>query len=60
MWCSSSRTSVARILALVAGAAIAALATGCMSDPSEGDLPWAKQELWEGSPALPSGMLQQK
>jgi hypothetical protein len=39
---------------------IAALAAGCLSDPAEGDLPWAKQELWEGSPALPAGMLQQK
>jgi len=59
MWCSS-RTSVVHILALVVGATIAALATGCLSDPAEGDLPWAKQELWEGSPALPPGMLQQK
>lgn len=59
MWCSS-RTPVVRLLALAAGAMIAALAAGCLSDPAEGDLPWAKQELWEGSPALPAGMLQQK
>jgi len=60
MWCSSRTRSASRILALVVGAAIAALATGCMSDPAAGDLPWAKQELWEGSPALPAGMLQQQ
>ena len=59
MWCSS-RTPFARILALAIGAMIAALATGCMSDPDAGDLPWAKQEIWEGSPALPPGMLQQR
>jgi|GEM_PF-1526932 len=57
MWCST-RTPATRILALVAGAVIAALATGCMSDPADGDLPWARQETWEGTPALPAGMLQ--
>ena len=55
MWCSS-RTP--RLLALAAGALIVSLAAGCMSDPAAGDLPWARQELWEGSPALPPGMLQ--
>ena len=61
MWCSS-KTPIhpAPILALVVGAAIAALATGCLSDPASGDLPWGKQETWEGSPALPAGMLQQQ
>ena len=58
MWCSS-KAPASRILALAAGAVIAALASGCLSDPAEGDLPWAKQETWEGSPALPAGMLQQ-
>jgi len=56
----SSRTPASRILFLVAGALIAALAAGCMSDPAEGDLPWARQELWEGSPALPPGVMQQR
>ena len=41
-----------------AAAMIAALAAGCMADPAAGDLPWAKQETWEGTPALPSGMFQ--
>ncbi|MEI8242905.1 MAG: hypothetical protein WCI17_06530 [bacterium] len=43
---------------LVLGALLAALATGCMSDPADGDLPWNKQQSWEGSPALPPGMNQ--
>jgi hypothetical protein len=59
MWCSS-RTSTSRIFALVAGALIAACVTGCLSDPADGDLPWNKQQTWEGSPALPPGMLQQR
>ena len=61
MWCSSkSQAPAARLLVLVMGLAIAALASGCMSDPAAGDLPWAKQEKWEGSPALPSGMFQNR
>ena len=59
MWCFS-KTPATHLLALLAGAMIAALATGCMSDPAEGDLPWAKPEMWEGTPALPPGMLQQR
>lgn len=59
MWCSS-RTPPARLLALLAGACIAACVTGCMSDPADGDLPWNKQQTWEGSPALPVGMMQQR
>ena len=58
MWCSSNRTPATRILALAVGAMIAVLASGCMSDPAAGDLPWAKQETWEGTPALPTGMFQ--
>ena len=57
MWCSS-KTPLVRILALAIGVLVGVLATGCMSDPAAGDLPWAKQEMWEGSPALPPGMLQ--
>ena len=52
---------VTRIAALLAGVTIAVLATGCMAEPdASGDLPWAKQETWEGSPALPPGMQQQR
>lgn len=47
-----------RLCLLSAGALIAALATGCMADPAEGDLPWAKPQTWEGTPALPPGMTQ--
>jgi len=59
MWCSS-KTPIVCILSLVLGAMLAVFVTGCMSDPAEGDLPWARQELWEGSPALPPGMQQQR
>jgi hypothetical protein len=47
-----------RLLCLLAGAVISALAAGCMADPAEGDLPWAKPQTWEGTPALPPGMTQ--
>ena len=61
MWCSSNKqASASRLLALAMGLVIAVLASGCMSDPAAGDLPWAKQEKWEGSPALPSGMFQNR
>ncbi len=57
MWCSI-KTPRARLLALLAGASMMLLLAGCMADPAAGDLPWAKPESWEGSPALPAGVMQ--
>jgi hypothetical protein len=37
--------------------ALSALLSGCMSDAHEGDLPWSPTATWEGTPALPGGMM---
>ena len=58
MWFFSKHTCAHWVPILVGGILLAALAGGCMADPASGDLPWAKQETWEGTPALPSGMFQ--
>ena len=43
---------------LLAALALAAVASGCMTEPPDNDLPWNKPQSWEGTPALPSGMFQ--
>jgi hypothetical protein len=56
MWCSSRRTPARRFALLAALAAALALA-GCMSaPPDDSNLPWNKQQPWEGSPYVPPGM----
>ncbi len=57
MWCSI-KTPLTRLLALLAGVGMTLLLSGCLADPAAGDLPWAKPEAWEGSPALPPGVMQ--
>jgi hypothetical protein len=59
MWCSIKLQGT-RLLALLVGAWLLCCVSGCLSDPAAGDLPWAKPEAWEGSPALPPGVLQQR
>ncbi len=54
MWSTSKVRAM-----LWAGLGVIALAalSGCMSEPHEGDLPWAPTATWEGTPALPGGMV---
>jgi hypothetical protein len=56
MWFTSktARASLRTGLALLA---LSALVSGCMSDPHAGDLPWSPTATWEGTPALPGGMM---
>ena len=49
-----------RLLALALVAAVAAMLSGCMSNPADGDLPWNKQQSWEGTPVMPMGMFNQQ
>ncbi len=57
MWCTS-KAAPASLWAIIALLALsAALLSGCMSTPHEGDLPWSPTATWEGTPALPGGMM---
>jgi hypothetical protein len=57
MWFSSKVAPPARLWAGMALIALSALLSGCMSDAHEGDLPWSPTATWEGTPALPGGMM---
>ena len=53
-----SSLPLSRAWLLLGALALVSLASGCMTEPPDSDLPWNKPQSWEGSPALPPGMFQ--